>query len=104
MTDTMNMAKTNTEAVKHALSILGAAWRGDWSNFDGRVLRSQLDEIAKLLDAPEPDKAYKLFLIEHGICPDHFGWASWCPTSGGNRSCTHLDALLQEVTSYDRHP
>lgn len=44
----------NIEAAKRCLSALGARWRADWSDFDGRTLRYQLDQIAAVLDANDP--------------------------------------------------
>ena len=32
-----------------ALDALGAFWRADWSGFDGRTLRSQLQDIRGLI-------------------------------------------------------
>ena len=40
---------TKNEKVIEMLHILGAAWRSDWSDFDGRMLRDQLDFIAMQL-------------------------------------------------------
>lgn len=31
------------------LNDLGEQWRGDWSDFDGRTLRDQLDDIAEII-------------------------------------------------------
>lgn len=38
------------EEAKLCLQALGSAWRHDWFEFDGRTLRSQLNEIEKVLD------------------------------------------------------
>jgi len=35
---------------KTCLHALGEAWRGDWSFFDGRSLRIQLNDIQSVLD------------------------------------------------------
>lgn len=41
------------------LSRLGAYWRNDWSDFDGRTLRDQLDVIADFLEGgPLPAMSY----------------------------------------------
>lgn len=53
--------------VSDALRKLGAAWRHDWSGFDGRTLRDQLDLAADALDKGEeidPD-------LDWGVCPKH---------------------------------
>ncbi len=33
------------ERVKRNMLALGAAWRGDWFDFDGRQLKSQIEKI-----------------------------------------------------------
>jgi hypothetical protein len=43
------------EIVKRELNALGQYWRNDWSDFDGRTLRDQLDTIASFLDNKETD-------------------------------------------------
>ncbi len=48
------MAADNREPVAEALVALGRAWRMDWSDFDGRTLRAQLEELSKALMSSEP--------------------------------------------------
>ncbi len=43
--------ETELEKIKRNLSALGLAWRHDWSDFDGRQLRDQLDDIMAGEDA-----------------------------------------------------
>lgn len=43
------MADETHEQVAEALDLLGAAWRSDWSHFDGRTLRSQLGDLSAAL-------------------------------------------------------
>lgn len=31
------------------MGLLASAWRGDWSSFDGRTLRAQLEELDMLI-------------------------------------------------------
>lgn len=61
------------------LTALGGCYRGSWSNFDGRTLRTQLDDVRTLLeralagenvaDAVQRDREM------HGMCP--FGGSHW---------------------------
>jgi hypothetical protein len=86
------------EAVIEALGLLGSAYRGDWSYFDGRSLRAQLDELAGVLTA---DKPFDVEAWAHvsGICPVGRGWHEHCPdrrTGGSNPggNCPHHEAFL----------
>ena len=47
--------------------------RGDWSNVDGRTMRSDLEEVADAIDNPEADIAS--IRVSLGICP--FGGGHW---------------------------
>ena len=60
------------EAIK-CLGALGDAWRGDWSDFDGRTLRSQLDDIESVLNG---SKTFEQFIESIGIIDKggYFGW------------------------------
>lgn len=60
---------------KSALTHLGQAWRGDWSEFDGRTLRAQLDDLSLILDGK---RTLAQFLAGCGICPDHSCWPEHC--------------------------
>ena len=49
------------EIVLREMNAYGAGWRMNWSDFDGRSLRSQLNEISKFADkalASETDIDY----------------------------------------------
>lgn len=59
-----------------ALAGLGQAWRGDWSDFDGRTLRHQLDQLRAALKDPAFDATRWLTLA--GICPEHHCWFLHC--------------------------
>ena len=63
-------AQRITEA-RRCLRSLGQAWRGDWSEFDGRTLRSQLEEINIVLDG---NMSHEGFLKSNGINPETFDW------------------------------
>ena len=43
------MKESNVLAVQAALEDLGEHYRNDWSSFDGRSLRMELDELASWL-------------------------------------------------------
>lgn len=53
------------------LNALGSAWREDWSDFDGRTLRDQLDEITHVLNG---ESTYKDFLEENRIDVKTLQW------------------------------
>ena len=63
-----------------AMRLLGQAWRGDWSFFDGRSLRSQLEEIAVMFRAAEAGEPTDLaaFLLLNGICAKCEAWSEYC--------------------------
>lgn len=58
-------------AIEACLAALGARWRGDWSDFDGRTLRAQLDEVVKgCLHSEDPKAFAREFVIEQGTAND----------------------------------
>lgn len=65
--------------VRTALEAIGEAYRGDWSLFDGRTLRSQLEVIARALD--EPMQIEEL-CDRIGVCGEHKCWPEHCPPHG----------------------
>lgn len=74
-----------------ALTCLGRAWRGDWSDFDGRTLRYQLDELSDALVSDTPFDL-RTWCASWGICPDGAGFADYCdnrPESVPARRCGH---------------
>lgn len=91
------MAADNREQVAEALVALGRAWRMDWSDFDGRTLRAQLEELAKALMATEPFD-FNNWCVSHEVCPEGGGWESTCSTSVGF-TCDHGDALRAARTA-----
>jgi hypothetical protein len=82
----------NANAVADALSLLGSAYRGDWSNFDGRSLRRQLDELSAALVRERPFSLDR-WLFEQSICPHARSWAEHCGSSTAYNSCGHLRAI-----------
>lgn len=86
------------QAVITAMGLLGSAYRGDWSDFDGRSLRAELDDLAAALTS---DKVFDVTSWAHGngICPVGRGWHEHCPdrrTGGSNPggNCPHHEAYL----------
>lgn len=55
---------------------LGGCWRGDWSDFDGRTLRDQLDDWVGM---KETKKEFTEFRKRWGMCSHGNGhWAEYC--------------------------
>jgi hypothetical protein len=59
---------------------LGQCWRGDWSGFDGRTLRSELDALADLMRQPEvSDGDVVKYRYNEGMCLTGGGhWNDYC--------------------------
>lgn len=75
---------TNDKAVDfiaHALRLLGQAYRGDWSDFDGRTLRDELNELADALDKALAGEEFDLerWQIRLAICGECWCWFENCP-------------------------
>lgn len=64
-----------------ALNALAAAWRGDWSLFDGRTLRDQLGEIGEVLDGK---LTAEQFCQMREICVNGCGWLGYCDCPAAN--------------------
>jgi hypothetical protein len=84
-----------SEQIAEALRLLGAAYRGDWSNFDGRTLRDQLDELSEYLR--DPSKPFDLTdwaISGQNICPVSRSWLEYCPekVEGFPYQCKHAEA------------
>lgn len=60
--------RTNSDKVAEALVILGEAYRGDWSNFDGRTLRDELYDLSKALLSNESFDLEVWYKTEY-LCP-----------------------------------
>lgn len=75
---------TNTETLKSlaCLRALGAAYRGDWSNFDGRTLRDQLDEASAIIAKEARGEKITVdvvgFMTTNGICGCGMSWVENC--------------------------
>lgn len=55
---------------------IGGAWRGDWSDFDGRTLRHQMEELRRVADGDMTSERYRAL---RGLCPAGFGhWTDYC--------------------------
>ena len=79
----------NVKAVAEALQLLGTAYRMDWSDFDGRTLRSQLDDLAGCLTSGK-EFDIQSWAAGVGICPVNRSWDNDCPERGpGRYSCKH---------------
>jgi len=81
MSTTAVTATAVTPAV--ILDELGAAYRRDWSGFDGRTLRSQLQRITERLradgNAPLSNKEALEFRVDFGLCEKGHGqWWNNC--------------------------
>lgn len=57
---------------------LGAAYRSDWSEFDGRTLFHQLTEVARALESPSGPLSVRATLESLGVCVRHHQWADRC--------------------------
>ncbi len=103
----------NAPEIAEALSLLGDAYRGDWSDFDGRTLRYQLNELAEALTTDAPFSVRK-WAAAQSICTKTRGWAEHCeekvplpddhPARARGRlfygnDCVHLSAVLDEPTA-----
>lgn len=76
---------TQPDAGLSCLSALGAAYRGDWSDFDGRSLRAQLDEVDRIIrqEVAGEDVARSVagFYAGNNICARCQSWNSYCHCS-----------------------
>ena len=88
------MTADNKEPVADALGMLGSAYRGDWSDVDGRTLRDQLGELAVHLTSDEPFDA-ALWAANNNVCPEARSWVEHCDERGqhGTYSCAHVESI-----------
>lgn len=64
----------------------GAAWRGDWSDFDGRTLRDDISVLVPYLDGTEEWPGDAEVRNRLGICNN--GGGHWCGSWGScDQSC-----------------
>jgi hypothetical protein len=94
------------EAVAEALEALGSAYRGDWSDFDGRSLRDELGALATVLRSPEPFDLERWYASEW-ICPVRKSWAEFCQERAegvGSSSCDHIEAIYERVRTQSGIP
>lgn len=66
------------------LKELGQAWRGDWSDFDGRTLRAQLNNWLDLPEEVTPDEAHR-YRESEGLCLE--GGGHWDHPWGYGHTC-----------------
>jgi hypothetical protein len=78
MAVTPEVQEQRLAAVRFALRLLGQSWRSDWSDFDGRTLRSQLEGISDLLRSEQPLEDLRTWIDGCGMCPKCANWQSWC--------------------------
>lgn len=76
------------QALDH-LTALGGCWRGDWSDFDGRTLRDQLDDLRPIIEAAaageDVTERIAADRIGNGMCPTGGGhWRHYCADYGCN--------------------
>ncbi len=68
--------ETEIERVGRNMTALGAAWRGDWSDFDGRQLRDQIAAILVLggNDNTGVEFYHHHITVEfgHDRCPEYY--------------------------------
>jgi hypothetical protein len=73
--------------VIRAIEAVGQAWRGDWSDFDGRTLRHQLNELCGLMESAlageDVKEAVAGFYASTSICPQCHGWTEHCQHTAG---------------------
>jgi hypothetical protein len=79
--------------VAAAMVALGAAYRGDWSDFDGRTLRAQLDELSDVLrdgtwHAGRPFHLQAWAAVT-GLCIPCGAWTEHCTCTPGGDPCPY---------------
>lgn len=72
------MTEERIQEVQTAMNLLGSAWRGDWTTFDGRTLRSQLDELSVALSGVPRTFDGAIWAQEWNICSEHECWMRNC--------------------------
>lgn len=61
------------EIAAKCLNALGAAYRSNWSNIDGRQTRTEMDSIASLL-RKKVYFTFEEYLTRHGIVKTEYGF------------------------------
>ena len=62
------------DLVADCLRALGAAYRGDWSEADGRTIKCQLERIAFVLVHGDDSLTYESWCDDNGIHPEQMCW------------------------------
>lgn len=83
----MGESTSGPAEVIRAIEAVRQAWRGDWSDFDGRTLRSQLNQLCGLMESAlsgeDVSEAVAAFYVSTCICPQCQSWTEHC---GGHES------------------
>lgn len=66
------------EGALTALQHLGWAWRGDWSNFDGRMLRDEIDSWVAMFREGATPEAVSDWRASCGLCQTEGHWTYHC--------------------------
>jgi hypothetical protein len=84
----MSDASRTPDAGLSCLHALGTAYRGDWSDFDGRTLRSQLDEVSRIIRKESQGEDVRRevggFYFGNGICNRCHSWMQNCSCGGAS--------------------
>ena len=72
----VGMPEELEEHALDALAAVGQSWRGDWSDFDGRTLRDQLNSWIATVRLADAD--WKAWLDGWGICPECHSFTEHC--------------------------
>jgi len=72
--------ETHVKSAKKCLKILGQAYKGDFSQVDGRIIQSQLDNIIDVLNG---DWSVDTFCNAWGINPKERCWTKYTSMPGG---------------------
>jgi hypothetical protein len=78
---------TEVDRLRLAVSLaqeLGRAYRGDWSDFDGRSLRNELDALSDIVSGKADAAGFR---ASADLCPRGGGhWTEYCTSDCGARS------------------
>lgn len=86
------------EAIAAGIQALGEAYRDDWSDFDGRTLRAQLNGYADLLRSDRM-MTYEQLCLSDSVCPLNRCWYEHCPDAIGRATCAHVAGMSAAETN-----
>lgn len=84
---------------------IGSKWRGDWSDFDGRTLRSEMNELRQVASGKLTVEQYRRF---NGLCALGGGhWTKYCYEiydcySADNMGDAHMNEVVGGLASGDK--